>query len=167
MLKRTGLSVRKHQARTVRSLLELRNIAPEIPWMPVLQGWHKEDYLDHLDQYARAGYDLTREPIVGLGSVCRRQATDQVVSIARALFLQGIRIHGFGVKTLGLRRLAGLITSSDSMAWSQAARREATPLPECVGRGHKNCANCATYALRWRDRVLHNLPDEWQWRPDA
>ena len=37
------------------------------------------------------------------------------------------------------------------MAWSYAARR-APALPGCTG--HLNCANCLTYAARWRDRVL-------------
>lgn len=39
MLARTGLSVDEHQRRTVANYLELRQIAPEIPWIPVLQGW--------------------------------------------------------------------------------------------------------------------------------
>ncbi len=39
MLKRTGLSVREHQRRTVASYLDLRSLAPEVPWVPVLQGW--------------------------------------------------------------------------------------------------------------------------------
>ena len=37
------------------------------------------------------------------------------------------------------------------MAWSYAARR-APALPGCTG--HRNCANCLTYATRWRDRIL-------------
>ncbi|WP_444543814.1 deazapurine DNA modification protein DpdA family protein [Nocardia jinanensis] len=41
------------------------------------------------------------------------------------------------------------------MAWSDAARREATPLPGCAG--HKNCANCIVYAFRWRQRILASL----------
>ena len=36
------------------------------------------------------------------------------------------------------------------MAWSYAARRQ-PPLPGCTG--HKNCANCLTYATRWRAKV--------------
>lgn len=37
------------------------------------------------------------------------------------------------------------------MAWSYAARR-ADPLPGCTG--HRNCANCLTYATAWRNRIL-------------
>jgi hypothetical protein len=37
------------------------------------------------------------------------------------------------------------------MAWSYTARR-LPALPGCTG--HKNCANCLTYATRWRRSVL-------------
>lgn len=68
------------------------------------------------DLYDRAGIDLTREPLVGLGSVCRRQATGEAHDIIRRLRARGItRLHGFGVKTLGLRRYGHLLTSADCM----------------------------------------------------
>ncbi|HYU84194.1 MAG TPA: hypothetical protein VEK80_05265, partial [Kribbellaceae bacterium] len=51
----------------------------------------------------------------------------------------------------GLARYGDLLTSADSMAWSIDARRK-PHLPGCTG--HKNCANCLRYALRWRGRVL-------------
>jgi hypothetical protein len=41
----TGLSVAEHQRRTVANLLSLREEAPEVPWIPVLQGWTLVDYL--------------------------------------------------------------------------------------------------------------------------
>src|SRR5690348_4787318 len=36
MLEKTGLSVVEHQILTTRSLLELRMLEPQVPWMPVL-----------------------------------------------------------------------------------------------------------------------------------
>ena len=163
MLVKTGLSIAEHQARTVRSLIELRQIAPETPWVPVLQGWKKDDYLDHIEQYLAAGVDLTGEPVVGLGSVCRRQGTDEFVSIVRALVACGLTLHGFGVKMTGLAKVAPLLASSDSLAWSFTARRMQKPgLAQCVGGGHKNCANCLPFALAWRDRLLTKLPSAWQ-----
>jgi hypothetical protein len=39
---KTGLSVAEHQLRTIDNLLELRALAPEIPWTPVLQGQSAE-----------------------------------------------------------------------------------------------------------------------------
>jgi hypothetical protein len=61
-----------------------------------------------------------------------------------------LRLHAFGVKVAGLSRYGGYLMSTDSMAWSYAARRTA-PLP---GHSHRSCANCLTYALDWRDRLL-------------
>jgi hypothetical protein len=150
----TGLSVAEHQRRTVDNLLQLRALAPDLPFIPVLQGYTVDEYLDCADLYACAGIDLTTEPLVGLGSVCRRQATSEAAAIIATLHAHGItRLHGFGIKTLGLTRYGHLLTSADSMAWSVAARRARAPLPSCPS--HKNCANCLRYALRWRHKVLH------------
>lgn len=149
----TGLSVAEHQARTVENLLRLRELAPDLTFIPVLQGYLEDEYLACADLYAANGVDLTAEPLVGLGSVCRRQATGEAHRIILALRARGItRLHGFGVKTLGLARYGHLLTSADSMAWSADARHLQRPLPGC--EGHKNCANCLRYALRWRQRVL-------------
>lgn len=149
----TGLSVREHQRRTVDNVVELRTLAPDLPFIPVIQGYTQAEYLDCVDLYAAAGVDLTAEPLVGLGSVCRRQATGEAHAIIAALRRRGVaRLHGFGVKTLGLQRYGHLLASADSMAWSIEARRTRRPLPGC--RGHKNCANCLRYALSWRSRVL-------------
>lgn len=38
MISRTGLSVREHQDRTVANYLELRALAPDLPFIPVVQG---------------------------------------------------------------------------------------------------------------------------------
>jgi hypothetical protein len=151
MIERTGLSVREHQERTVASYLQLRRIAPGLPFIPVLQGWHLADYLACADRYAAAGVDLAGLPLTGLGSVCRRQSTGEIAAIAAVLTRRGIRLHGFGVKTGGLHLYGHLLASADSMAWSYAARRR-PPLPGCTG--HKNCANCLAYATLWRARIL-------------
>ncbi|QKV95326.1 hypothetical protein HUT19_29330 [Streptomyces sp. NA02950] len=153
----THLSVAEHQRRTVANYLELRELAPELPIIPVLQGWELPDYERCLALYERAGVDLTREPTVGLGSVCRRQATREAAAIVTTLAGYGIRLHGFGFKTLGLEKVGRLMASADSAAWSYHARRR-PPMP---GHTHKNCANCLPYALRWRLRVLASLPP-WQ-----
>jgi hypothetical protein len=38
----------------------------------VLQGWELGDYVACLERYRDEGLDVTAEPVVGLGSVCRR-----------------------------------------------------------------------------------------------
>jgi len=150
MVEKTGLTVAEHQARTIESWHELNRLAPEIPWTPVIQGWKLDDYLAHVEAYRASGVDLAALPIVGVGSVCRRQAMGEAEQIVRAIAAQGIRVHGFGFKLQGLRRCADAMASSDSLAWSFAARRDA-PLPGCT---HKSCANCMIYAMQWRDKVM-------------
>src|SRR6266511_2579815 len=76
----TRLSLAEHQRRTVHNYLELRHLADDLPIVPVLQGQSIDDYKRIIDAYHRAGVDLHREPLVGLGSVCRRQATRQTPS---------------------------------------------------------------------------------------
>lgn len=154
ILKQTGLTVREHQTRTVCNYLTLRDMAPDLPWVPVLQGWEHNDYLRHVEMYGRAGVDLSALPVVGLGSVCRRQHTGGVEWLIRQLAADyGLRLHGFGFKTLGLGRVADSLASADSMAWSMAARRD-KPLTGC---SHATCANCLRYALNWRRNLLGRI----------
>jgi hypothetical protein len=154
----THLSVPEHQRRTVANLLELRALAPDLPFVPVLQGWTLTDYHHCVELYARAGVDLRAERRVGLGSVCRRQATEEIRQITASLAALGLNLHGFGVKTAGLARYAEHLVSADSMAWSSNAREEGRrrghPAPGCT---HRSCANCITYALSWRGRVVKRL----------
>ena len=150
---KTGKTVAEHQALTVANYLRLRDMAPELPFVPVLQGWTLGDYRRCADLYDRAGVDLTREPVVGLGSVCRRQATRQIATIVATLADDGIRLHGFGVKTKGLAVYGADLVSADSMAWSAAGRRT----KGCGRARHQNEANCFQYAAAWRQRVLAGL----------
>ncbi len=154
MLARTGGSVADHQAATVDNYATLRQLAPHLPFLPVVQGWRIGDYLACVDRYAAAGIDLAAVPLVGLGSVCRRQATGELGAIAAELAAAGLRLHGFGVKQHGLARYADHLESADSLAWSYAARRRPA-LPGCTR--HRNCANCPRYALAWRQQVLASL----------
>lgn len=149
MLVRTGLTIAQHQAATIASYLTLRSAAPDLPFIPVLQGWTLTDYLRHVDAYTRVGVDLTAEDTVGVGSVCRRQGTGQIAAIVSSLAAQGLRLHGFGVKTKGLGTYAPYLASADSLAWSSRGRRE----PGCAP-GHSTEANCLRFARTWRDRVV-------------
>jgi hypothetical protein len=152
----TGLSVGEHQRRTVANFLELtrwwREFSDaECPFMPVLQGWEIPDYLHCVRLYEDVGVELPEYPVVGLGSVCRRQGTRVITAVAEMLTPR-LALHGFGVKTRGLLA-ADRFTSADSMAWSFDARY-APPLP---GHGHKHCNNCPDYARQWRTRLLAQL----------
>ncbi len=147
MLGKTGLTIAEHQRRTTANYLELGD-NPKV--FPVLQGWTVDDYLGHVEQYLRSGVDLFEKPVVGLGSVCRRQHTPEVHSIIKRLSAEGLRLHAFGVKKQGLAVCQGMLASADSMAWSFAGRRG----PSIHGGVPKNCANCLHYALDWRDEIV-------------
>lgn len=151
IIAKTGLSVAEHQRRTIESYHTLRSLAAEVNWCPVIQGFEPDDYRRHVEAYAVAGVDLATLPVVGLGSVCRRQKTDVMDAVIKEFHDAGIKLHAFGFKETGVRRVGHLLTSADSMAWSFAARY-GDPLPQCIG--HKNCANCLTYATQWRERIV-------------
>ncbi len=142
-----GRTVIEHQRLTIANFLELRASDTRVPIIPVLQGWTVDDYMRCVDMYTAAGVDLWAEPTVGLGSVCRRQATGEAEEIV--MRLHGLRLHGFGMKTEGVHRYGGLLASADSLAWSFAGRKRGT----CTDKKSR-CANCRHWALSWRASVL-------------
>ena len=146
----TGLTVEAHQERTIASVLRLRELVRGTHIVPVLQGWAIPDYVACVRRYEAAGIRLQDEPVVGLGTVCRRQGTKEGAAIVRTLASAGIRLHGFGFKLTGLRAVGHLLESSDSLAWSYAARK----VPPMPGHTHKSCANCMPFAMAWRGRVV-------------
>jgi hypothetical protein len=158
-LKATGLSVAEHARRTVDNYVELVSIAPDLPWIPVLQGFAVDDYRRCADRYLAAGVDLAQMSTVGLGTVCRRQGTkegiDVVFSVAR--HVPGVRLHGFGFKVEGVDLARTALVSSDSLAWSRRGRYVTKPDHEHP-RKAVNCANCLTFALRWREDLLSRKP---------
>jgi hypothetical protein len=145
----TGLNVTEHQARTVGNYLDL--MALGAPVIPVLQGHTLADYEACADRYAQAGVDLAALPVVGLGSICRRQNTDEIGEVVGAMAARGIRCHGFGAKAGAIRRYGALLASADSMAWSYGGRRRGT-----CAHLRSRCASCLHWALAWRDDVLAN-----------
>jgi hypothetical protein len=154
---KTGRSITEHQELTVLNYLELREMAPDLPFVPVLQGWEMDDYLRCADLYFDMGVDLTELPVVGVGTVCRRQGELSIAAIVDKLHSQGLRLHGYGVKAKGLKLSAHQLESADSMAWSFRARmawRDGYRSPSC---SHKTCANCIDFALRWRGNLLTSL----------
>jgi hypothetical protein len=171
-LARTGLTVRDHIELTVDNFVRLREIAPWVPWVPVLQGWEPEDYLYAVECYERAGVDLAAEPLVGVGSICRRGSVPGIVRVLETLAGRGYRLHGFGVKTEALPLIGHLLASADSYAWSDTARHGRTLLEGCrhvtrqcatshgpdCGEHLTDCRNCGRWAREWRRRVLARLP---------
>lgn len=162
MLNKTGLTVDEHQDRTISNLLELRSIDPSLPIIPVLQGWHVDDYKKCVDKFYAAGIELHKEMVVGVGSVCRRQHTTSIRDLFKYLYEGGLHsLHGFGVKKQGLKLAHMYLRSSDSLAWSFGARvtgfhGTAKPCPY----GKKNCAHCLHYALDWRQDIITMIEND-------
>ncbi|NUU20950.1 MAG: hypothetical protein HOV68_05450 [Streptomycetaceae bacterium] len=155
---KTGLSIEEHQRRSVASVLELRALTDAVHIIPVLQGWTLPSYLRAAQMFADAGIDLASEPLVGVGSMCRRQnALGATLILDELVALNGrdarpLRLHAFGFKTQGLLLARGSVHSADSMAWSAAGRREAGCSPS-----HASESNCLRYALSWREKLLAKL----------
>lgn len=147
VLAKTGLTIDEHQRRTIASYERLRQLAPSVRWLPVVQGWTLPDYKRHVEMYRAAGHDLAAFERVGIGSVCRRQATSEAVEIFTAMADLGLRCHAFGIKLEGLRKFGSRIASADSMTWSYIARKRGIRMP---GHSHQTCASCLRWALEWR-----------------
>lgn len=141
MVERTRLTVKRHLHLTVENYAILRELLGVLV-VPVVQGYAPRDYDRCIALYQRYGVELDRLPVVGLGSVCRRSRTTEIVRLIRYLSDYRIRFHGFGIKGDSFRALRGLLTSADSMAWSYAARK--------AGRD----ANSPQEAMAWRERQL-------------
>lgn len=156
VLKKTGFTVPKHQLLTVQNFQRLRDLAPDLPIIPVLQGWEPDDYFRHRDLYAEHGIDLSAEPLVGMGTFCRRASLRPVQRIVRELFDDGLKMHGFGVKSDGLPAIGDFLASSDSMAWSFTARREDRNL---CGVPHisPRCHHCRKWATMWADKTTAKI----------
>jgi hypothetical protein len=125
ILEKTGLSVGGHQERTIQSYLELKAQAP-VPILPVLQGFRPREYVSHVRAY---GNLLFQGAWVGVGSVCNRNGNqDAIEDVLLAIKAErgDLRLHGFGLKLNALERptVRALLYSSDSLAWSDAARKE-------------------------------------------
>jgi transcriptional regulator of met regulon len=126
MLAITGLTTQDHQRLTIERYDELLACETGCYIMPVLQGYHPDEYVDHIRQY---GARLAEGAWVGVGSVCKRNNSICLildVLIAIKTERPDLRLHGFGLKTTALAQgtIRALLESADSMAWCYAAWRE-------------------------------------------
>lgn len=149
---KTGRTIEQNQKMTVESYCTLSQIAPEVPWLAELQGWREEDYNRCADMYEASGVDLTALPRVGLGTICRREGTEEARRIARSLAARGISLHGFGVKDP--KSLDSAFQSADSFAWSYGARKRTRECPHGIVRWERNCPE---FLRSWRDKILRDM----------
>lgn len=125
VVRRTGLSVREHQQRTVERYDRLQRLTDHYI-LPVIQGYMAEEYIQHIEDY---GSLLTHGAWVGVGSVCKRSgAPSKIASVLAAIRSRrpDLRLHGFGVQLRALQdpTVRSQLATADSMAWSFNARHE-------------------------------------------
>jgi hypothetical protein len=160
ILERTGLTVADHQRLTLERYDALVALAPCRPngtpvyVLPVLQGFQPDEYRTHVLAY---GSRLAPEAWVGVGSVCKRNGRPEaVVAVLDAILdvRPDLRLHGFGLKLTALRdpRIRARLHSSDSMAWSFAARKQ--------GRDQHDWREARAYVDRVAELVRHNAHKE-------
>jgi hypothetical protein len=154
--------VHEHQRRSTENLVTLRRLAPDLHIVPVLQGFTRMQYARHAGMLEMAGVRLADEPLVGLGSVCRRQGTGEIDEIVRYFDTLGLKLHGFGVGIDGLALYGRRLASTDSNAWSYNGRRAVKLCPHGVV---KHEANCPVNARAWWDRARARLAGAPRTRP--
>jgi hypothetical protein len=125
ILAKSGLTIGEHQTITIERYARLIQLTNAYV-MPVLQGYSPESYAAHVCQYSSL---LKHGQWVGVGSVCKRNGNpEQIEDVLLAIKTRrpDLRLHGFGLKIQALRSgtVRALLHSSDSMAWSYAARKE-------------------------------------------
>ena len=126
MLAKTGMNVRQHQFLTIERYDQLLAEDTGVYILPVLQGYTPQSYVDHIRMY---GDRLAHGAYVGVGSVCKRNASpSSIAQVLKAIKAErpDLRLHGFGIKTTSLlwADVRDNLYSADSMAWSYAARME-------------------------------------------
>lgn len=165
ILKRTGLSVREHQERTIENHIKLLDLMEkfkmESELATVLQGWTIDQYLEHITMFRQRGL-LT--DLVGIGSVCRRNAEQDILSILKAINtrIPNRKLHAFGVKQSILKYPIAqkILYSCDSSAWSFAGRWvEEKPCEKCKYPNWKNCGNCEVFMKKWKRKVLKTIKE--------
>jgi len=166
----TGLTVEEHQLRTVKNYIQLRNILGDAV-IPVVQGDTVFDYWRCLQMYRDHGVALEQCERVGVGSVCRRQSSNDATLIMQSIAHEiGPRLHGYGFKINGYKTCAGYMISGDSFSWSITGRlrpdethehylRSVRFVPENKGKRGcaDDCSQCLPFALAWRAALLKTI----------
>lgn len=164
VLRITGQDIDRHQKRTIESYMQLKSIAPNLPWAPVLQGFFPGDHERHLAMYYKNGIDLRCVSTVGVGSVCRRQGMVEADEIVRRLSGMDLKLHLFGYKFTGLPQTIRYVKSADSMAWSMVARKQWIQMP---GHDHSSPSTGELWQRGARYGSLQRDDDGWRVRWDT
>lgn len=120
--------------------------------MPVIQGWHPEDYIRCLER-------LPPAKLYGVGSVCRRPLKGEA-GLLRVLDAIGrhlpddAKLHGFGIKGTAMPHVLQMpyVASVDSMAWDAGLRHQTS---QDVSRSY---ALRAASLVSWQEKQASAKP---------
>lgn len=117
---------------------------------PVIQGQDTEHFIDFAK---RVKQSTMPTDIIGIGTVCKRSNTDEILSVTKSVsnIFPDSKIHLFGA-TLNVwkdSRFEGLFHSSDTAAWIQSDP-ESGMYPESKERAYR------TYKQKVEDTILYN-----------
>jgi len=110
--------------KTIENTAKIIDIPSCSSFVPVLQGWNEDDYVQCIEDFKSRGL-LT--DYMAVGTLCRRGDNKKILSILRTIkrnLPQGCKLHGFGVK-ISLLKIAetyNLLESCDSAAWVSRVR---------------------------------------------
>jgi len=127
--------------------------------LPVIQGWQIEDYLYCVERMEKEGLI---QPVMGIGSICRRGKQEPIVAIARELSkrLPSVKFHAFGVKVSTLSynngEILNYLDSLDTAAWQFNEK------DELGGWKPRNYQEISRRLVGYRDKLNQRLSRPYQ-----
>ncbi|SDP98468.1 DUF7221 family queuine tRNA-ribosyltransferase-like protein [Lentzea jiangxiensis] len=120
MFVKTGGGGKSHWGQTRVNYLHFEDLAPEIVIISALPAFTNNDYYRPGDSYLAAGIDSTAEPRVGLGFGLPAEPYAPAQQPIGQLHDEGLKLQGFGLKTVAFQAVGSKLASADSLAWSYA-----------------------------------------------
>jgi len=114
-----AMSINERIEKTIENTQTLR-AAPFGGFLPVIQGWEIEDYLYCAERMKK---ENLIQPVMAIGSICRRGSQAEVVAVVSALqrALPEVKFHAFGTKISTLNynngEILNYLESLDTAAW--------------------------------------------------
>ncbi|GGL25888.1 hypothetical protein GCM10009037_06890 [Halarchaeum grantii] len=163
LLRSLGRTVEEQQERTLEHHIRLydkvdgHSLADNA--VSVVQGWTREQYLDHLDALRDHG---VMTDYLAIGSVCRRNADEDIADVVLAVrdaIPASVKLHAFGVKgsVLRFREVVDALDSVDSAAYDWAESR--VPKTRSDGESFSWRDSARSY-LNWRHDLLRTMGSE-------
>lgn len=145
--------------KTIENAIKLMDLADDINWVMVVQGYKPEEYLYAIDRIKEQGL-LT--DLMAIGSLCVRKSISsarEIILLVRKNLPSRIKLHGFGVDLRFLRDLAifSALYSTDTAAWKWNNRAHWAPDWQPKGFMPKSEADKLKNFEKYKKKVLDVL----------